>query len=295
MDHVLPPEEIANELKDIAERMHSGKTPMEPEPGFVGSDEELSRIFSLVRGVTGVDFSTYKPTTLKRRLSRRMMLKKIPNLSKYLKHLQENPTEIEELFQEILINVTGFFRDPQVFAALKKRVFPKLMKQRSPDSPVRIWVPGCSTGEEVYSLAICLHEFLGKKVGKKTIQIFGTDISDQMVARARQGIFSMSAVDDVSPERLRRYFQRNDGGYQIAKFIRDMCVFAKQNVASDPPFSKLDLISCRNLLIYFGPALQRKVLPVFHYSLRQGGFLLLGASEKHRQLLAPVHLARQTK
>ncbi len=279
VDYILPPERIARELRNIAEQFKVAKADGSEDPVFSGSEEELARLFALLRGVTGVDFSAYKPTTLKRRITRRMVLKKMTSARVYLNFLEDNHAEVEKLFQEILINVTGFFRDPQVFQALKRRVFPKLMKQRAADSGVRIWVPGCSTGEEVYSLAICLHEFLGRKTNNKAVQIFGTDISDQMVARARQGSFSAAAVADVSPERLRRYFQRVEGGYQIGKFIRDMCVFAKQNVVEDPPFSKLDLISCRNLLIYFGPTLQRKVLPIFHYSLRRGGFLLLGASE----------------
>lgn len=208
-----------------------------------------------------------------------MLLRRMANARAYLNYVHENPTELDHLFQEILINVTEFFRDPQVFQTLKRRIFPKLLKDRPPGTSIRIWVPGCSTGEEVYSLAICLHECLGRNASNKSIQIFGTDISESMVTRARQGIYTRSAVAKVTPERLRRYFQRVDSGFQIAKFIRDMCVFAKQNVVEDPPFSKLDLISCRNLLIYFGPTLQRKVLPVFHYSLRRGGYLLLGVSE----------------
>src|SRR6185312_12240491 len=157
---------------------------------------------------------------------------------------------------------------------------PRLMKQRPPGSPIRVWVPGCATGEEVYSLAITLHECLGKNQNNKALQIFGTDVNETMIARARAGVYPKSIESDVSPERLRRFFKKTDnGGYQISKFIRDLCIFAKQNVAEDPPFSKLDLISCRNLLIYLGPVLQKKVMPIFHYSLQPGGYLMLGSSE----------------
>jgi two-component system CheB/CheR fusion protein len=278
VDFVLPPEQIARELVRIAGQLGSNRSKTMPPPAFPGTEEDLAKLFTILRGVTGVDFSAYKPSTLKRRIARRLVLKKMRNLREYLRYLQKTPVEIDDLFQEILINVTSFFRDPNAFVVLNKRVFPKLLKQRD-DATIRIWVPGCSTGEEVYSHAICLHEFLGRKASGKNIQIFGTDISDRMVARARQGIYSSAALTGVSPERLRRYFNETDSGYQIAKFIRDMCVFAKQNLLEDPPFSKVDLISCRNLLIYFGPTLQRKVLPIFHYSLRHGGYLLLGSSE----------------
>ena len=170
------------------------------------------------------------------------------------------------------------------------------MKQRAPNSPIRVWVPGCATGEEVYSLAICLHEFLGKNQNNKTIQIFGTDVSEAMIARSRSGIYQRSIESHVSPEHLRRYFQKTaNGGYQISKFIRDVCIFAKQNVAEDPPFSKLDLISCRNLLIYLGLPLQKKVLPTFHYSLRPGGFLDAGNLGNHRQIFQSVFNRRQTE
>lgn len=280
VDLVLPPAAIARELERISRYSPFRRIkPPRAEAAIPGMDTELAKIFALLRALTGVDFSHYKLTTLRRRITRRMVLKKVENLNAYLKHLQQNPGEVDLLFNDILINVTGFFRDSQAFAALKKKVFPKITKQRISGSPIRLWVPGCSTGEEVYSLAICLHEFLGRKASAKAMQIFGTDISDTMVNRARLGIYPESIAPQVSPERLRRYFTKSDGGYQISKFIRDVCIFAKQNVAEDPPFSNLDLISCRNLLIYLGPALQKKVMPIFHYSLRPGGYLMLGSSE----------------
>jgi len=280
VDYVMSPANIARELERISghealKRIKAAKA----EPILPGAESDLSRLFALVRGNTGVDFSCYKLTTLKRRIMRRMVLRKVEKLEDYVKYLQQNPPEIELLFQDILINVTGFFRDPAAFQVLKKKIFPRLVLHKDGNAPVRVWVPGCATGEEVYSLAICLHEFLGKNQNNKSIQIFGTDISDVMVGRARAGVYPRSIEAEVSPERLRRYFQKVDSGYQISKFIRDVCIFAKQNVAEDPPFSKLDLISCRNLLIYLGLALQKKVLPTFHYSLRPGGYLMLGTSE----------------
>jgi two-component system, chemotaxis family, CheB/CheR fusion protein len=281
VDYVLSPASIAEELARIARnRVLKRVRHASAEPVIPGAEDHLHRIFSLLRFTTGVDFSHYKLTTLKRRIMRRMVLKKLDHLADYVVYLQKNAEEVELLFRDILINVTGFFRDPAAFQALRKKIFPRLIKQRAPGAPIRIWVPGCATGEEVYSLAICLHEFLGKNRNNKAIQIFGTDISEAMVARSRSGVYPRSIESQVSPERMRRYFQKtNNGNYQISKFIRDVCIFAKQNVAEDPPFSKLDLISCRNLLIYLGLPLQKKVLPTFHYSLRPGGFLMLGTSE----------------
>ncbi len=281
VDYVLTPGAIGRELKRIAG--HEVLKPVKAtrgEPTLPGTEGDLTKLFALMRATTGVDFSCYKLTTLKRRIMRRMALKKIEKLEDYLGYARQNPAEVELLFQDILINVTGFFRDPAAFQALKKKIFPRIVKHRDGNSPIRIWVPGCATGEEVYSLAISLHEFFGKNQKiNKTIQIFGTDISEVMVARARAGIYPLSIESEVSPERLRRYFQQVNNCYQICKFIRDACIFAKQNVAEDPPFSKLDLISCRNLLIYLGLSLQKKVLPTFHYSLRPGGYLMLGSSE----------------
>ena len=277
VDFVLPPDEIAAELRRIA------KHPLVLQAKAIAGDGEpqsdLHRIFAMLRALNGVDFSYYKHSTLKRRIMRRMVLRKIDSLNRYVTYLQQNPAEVDLLFHDLLINVTSFFRDPEVFAALRRRVFPKLAKKRSAE-PVRLWVPGCSTGEEVYSLAIALYEFLSKNSNARTMQVFATDISDNALVKARAGIYPASIADQVSPERLRRFFQRLDNGqYQIAKFIRDACVFARQNLIEDPPFSKLDLISCRNVLIYLGPVLQKKVIPIFHYALKTDGHLLLGGSE----------------
>ena len=225
------------------------------------------------------------------RLLRRMGLRSIATLRAYAEYLHLHAAETQELFDDLLIHVTGFFRDAQVFPLLKKSVFPRLLKGRNPDAPLRIWVPGCSSGEEVYSLAITLLEFLADKREPFPVQIFGTDINLAALDRARAGFYPAGIATDVSPERLRRFFTKTDGGYRIGKAIRELCVFARQNLVADPPFSNLDLISCRNVLIYFGPELQRKVFPVFHYALQPNGFLMLGVAETtgtHADLFALV-------
>jgi len=280
VDFVLPPAGIAKELLHIAAHPQLRKLKRaKAEDELPGTDGELTRIFSLLRALNGVDFSYYKTPTIKRRILRRMVLVRIPSLRDYVVHLQQNPAEVDALFQDLLINVTEFFRDPQAFLALKKKVFPCLIKNAGGQTPIRIWVPGCSTGEEVYSLAIALFEFLGKDTSRKPVQIFGTDIGDVVLNKARAGLYPHSIEQEVSPERLRRFFHKVDGGYQISKSVRDCCVFARQNIIEDPPFSKLDLITCRNVLIYLGPVLQKKIMPIFHYALKKDGHLMLGGSE----------------
>ncbi|QDU68186.1 chemotaxis protein CheB [Engelhardtia mirabilis] len=228
---------------------------------------------------TGIDFRNYKQSTIRRRIQRRIVILKLDRLEDYLKFFDEHPDEAETLCQEILIHVTSFFRDPEVFEALERKVFPKLLEGRLPDEELRIWVPGCATGEEVYSLAIVLLEFLAQRSSNLTIKLFGTDVSEMAINHARAGQYSERIRAEVSQERLRQFFVQDSEGYVIAKAVRDLCVFARQDATRDPPFSKIDLISCRNLLIYLGPALQRRVLPIFHYALREGGFLLLGTAE----------------
>lgn len=280
VDFIQPPDRIAQELARI------GRHPYVLRATILKSDEllpettdALNKIFVLLRSATGVDFTYYKHPTIKRRIARRMVLHRIENLANYVRYLRENPAEVQALFHEILINVTSFFREPESFEALKEKVFPSLLRDRQPDMPIRVWVPGCSTGEEAYSLAICLLEFLTERAGNFPIQIFATDISDAALEKARSGRYTETTALDVTPERLRRFFLKVEGGYQISKSVRDLCVFAKQNVVQDPPFSRMDLISCRNVLIYLGPVLQKKVVPIFHYALNPGGFLMLGNSE----------------
>lgn len=294
-DFVLSPEDIAKELIKVKD--HYPRLVMHPamaadEPKFVEENDELRKILVLVWTVSQVDFSAYKPSTLRRRIFRRMALHKLDKLAHYVRYLEQNSTEVKALYQDLVICVTSFFRDPEVFEALKSEIFPQILENKSANFPLRVWVPGCSTGEEVYSLAISLLECLGERAANVPIQIFGTDISEAAVDKARTGIYPESIEADVSPERLRRFFIKGEAGYQISKPIRDLCVFARQNVFKDPPFSNLDLISCRNVLIYFGPELQKKVLPMFHYILNPNGFLLLGNSESigaFADLFAPAH------
>ncbi|PYS47566.1 MAG: hypothetical protein DMG13_27555, partial [Acidobacteria bacterium] len=280
IDFVLPPDEIARELKHIAKHVRvfaADEQGGAAEPG--PSAEALKRILAILRNVTRVDFSYYKPGTIKRRIDRRMFLKKIESLEEYVRALRKDPEEVEALFNDVLINVTGFFRDPDSFEELKHQIFPLLLNDKAPNAPIRIWVPGCSTGEEAYSLAIVLLEYLGERASEFQIQIFATDVSEGIIQKARSGLYPESIAMDITSERLRRFFQKVDSSYQITKGIRDMCVFAKQDIAKDPPFSKVDMISCRNVMIYMGQLLQKRILPLFHYALNPSGILFLGSSE----------------
>ncbi|MEH1800818.1 MAG: chemotaxis protein CheB [Nostoc sp.] len=281
VDFVLPPQKIAEELVNLSRNpfIANSLPPIAveklPELG-----DALATIFVLLRSQTGVDFSHYKPNTLDRRIQRRMLLYKLERLEDYVEYLQKNPSEVKALYEEILIHVTHFFRDPEAFEVLKERVFPTIIQNKSAELPIRIWVAGCSTGEEVYSIAISLLEFLSNKVTSPPIQIFATDISEIAIDKARTGIYAENQMVEVSPESRRRFFNALEGGgYQISKAVRELCVFARQDLGSDPPFSNLDLISCRNVLIYLDETLQKRILPIFHYSLNPTGFLLLGTSE----------------
>jgi len=286
VDFVLPPATIAKELTRVARHPYVTPDHLE-EPAIAAAGDEVEDLIALLRETTGVDFTHYKQTTLQRRIKRRLVLHKLESLKDYLRFARKTPGEIEELYQDILIHVTGFFRDPEAFEALHKHVLPSLFNDHRQTGTVRVWVPGCSTGEEVYSLAMAMLEYLWLEtqktakplLGNAHFQIFATDISDSALNRARAGLYSQALVSDVSPERLRRFFVHLDGGYQIVKPVREMCIFAKQNLAKDPPFSNLDFISCRNLLIYLGPVLQKRVVPVLHYALKPNGYLMLGESE----------------
>jgi len=208
-----------------------------------------------------------------------MLVHKIERLKDYVRYLGSHPAELDALFQDILINVTSFFRDPEAFSVLKNKVFPMLVRERSGQHPIRIWVPGCSTGEEVYSIIMTLIEFLGDDMSGTPLQVFASDIDEQAIARARAAIYPDGIVAEVSRERLQRFFTKVPQGYQINKRLRDLCVFAEQNIAKDPPFSHQDLIACRNMMIYMSTPLQRKVLQTMHYALNPGGYLFLGTSE----------------
>src|SRR6266851_277527 len=279
VDFVLPPDAIAGELARIRAHPYLAPSSSRTAELVPDGDPQLKDILHLLRTANGVDFSDYKPATVKRRILRRMALHKIGKLKEYVLLLRRHPSEVEALYEDILIKVTSFFRDPDAFEALKAEVFPSVLKHRSPEEPVRVWVPGCSTGEETYSQAIALIEFLGNRSADIPIQFFGTDLGQRGIEKARAGIYPQSIAADVSPERLRRFFVKVESGYRINKTIRDMCVFARQNLLQDPPFSRIDVISCRNVLIYLGPVLQKRIMPIFHYALKPRGFLMLGGAE----------------
>jgi two-component system, chemotaxis family, CheB/CheR fusion protein len=280
VDFILPPEQIAAELVKLSRNpMWMSPQPLISIDGLVAAPDALVTIFSLLKSTMGVDFSHYKPKTLDRRIQRRMLLCKLEQLTDYAGYLQAHPAEVKALYEEILIHVTSFFRDPQAFELLKTKVFQTITEHKSVGVPIRIWIAGCSTGEEVYSIAICLLEFLADRVPQPPIQIFATDISELSIDKARMGIYTENQMVDVSPERRRRFFYPIEGGYHISKAVRELCVFARQDLSSDPPFSNVDLISCRNVLIYLGDTLQQRIMPIFHYSLNGTGFLLLGTSE----------------
>jgi len=274
-DFCLNPEAIANELARICGHRFIAKSPdTVPYP-----PEHLARLFLLIRTTFGLDLTCYKQGTIERRVDRRMALHKIERLDDYLKLCQSNVSELAVLFKDVLINVTRFFRDPDVFELLKKSVFPPLIEQKGTNGAFRLWVPGCATGEEAYSMAICLLESLEAKAQDFKLQIFGTDVDIKSIEQARSGVYPESIALDVSPERLLRFFVRKHGEYHIAQRIRDLVIFSTQNAIKDPPFSRLDLVSCRNLLIYLQPAIQKKVLKTFHHALNPNAFLLLGTSE----------------
>ena len=284
IDFILNPRNIARELGGISQHPYVARvlSANNEFKGMVGAD--LDALFALLREATSVDFTNYKHTTLQRRIKRRMVVHKIEKLRDYIRYIGKKPEELDELYRDLLIHVTGFFREPEAFTALRKHVYPRVFEGRKPDNPIRVWVPGCSTGEEAYSIAITLLEYLWSHTrnisqAATSIQIFATDISEGALERARTGIYTEAAVAEISPERLKRFFVRQDGGYQVNKSVRDMCIFARQNLVKDPPFSNLDLVSCRNVLIYLGPILQRRVIPTLHYSLKPGGYLVLGEAE----------------
>ena len=290
VDFVLTPAEIAKEIAKMAEFGFpaTGSTVSmtlkgedgisEPDIG-VDDPEHYDVIIGMLRVATGIDFTHYKTTTILRRTKRRMTMKRTSSLLDYSRILSEDPEELESLARDILIHVTGFYRDPAVFAALTTMVFPSFLKDRDLESPIRIWVVGCSTGQEVYSMAMELMEFLSAQSSPAKIQIFATDISDWALNKARIGLYPEGIADEIPADRIAKYFSKESSGYRILKPIRDLCVFAKHDVAADVPFSHIDLISCRNVLIYFGQVLQNRVLPIFHFSLRRSGHLLLGTSE----------------
>jgi two-component system CheB/CheR fusion protein len=270
IDFILPPGKIAEKLIEFNRPFHSDQT----------EDQQFKQILTILRVRKGVDFQFYKSSTLKRRIIRRMALSKFETTEKYLDHLRSSRTEQDTLFNDMLISVTNFFRDPATFTMLAEYLLPKLIlaKEQSQD-PLRIWVAGCATGEEAYSLAIILHELSGENMASFRIQIFATDVSEVAINKARIGSYRPSELEGLSDARIQQYFVKTESGFQVSKPIRDLVVFAQHNLLKDPPFSNIDLLSCRNVLIYLEPVLQNKVLTTFHYALNKTGHLLLGKSE----------------
>jgi two-component system CheB/CheR fusion protein len=282
VDFTGSPEEIAEELVRLSRHPYlsaPATAPAEDEPPEDADRHRLAEIFALLRRHAGVDFAGYKRTTILRRIDRRMALRRLHDLAAYGRMLQDDPSEVRALAGDLLIHVTSFFRDPDAFDALKEQVFRPLLERRSDGDSIRIWVPGCSTGEEAYSIAMSLLESMGDTPGERSVKIFGSDLSDRAIQAARQGIYSESAIADVAPARMSRFFDRFDGGFRIAKQVRDMCVFARHDLARDAPFARLDLISCRNVLIYFDAQLQRRIIPTLHHCLNDRGHVFLGQNE----------------
>jgi two-component system, chemotaxis family, CheB/CheR fusion protein len=251
VDFILSPETIASELASLVKLPYVVKSPNEI---LSENESELRKIFVILNTRRGVDFSHYKQTTITRRILRRMTLNRLKRLEDYTMLLRGNNAEVDQLYQDLLINVTSFFREPAVYKALSQKIFPLFIKERKANDPLRIWIPGCATGEEAYSLAICLYEFLGDNAITTPIQIFSTDLNEVAITRARTGTYHPSALQNVSAQRLKRFFIKTDGEYQVIKSIRDICIFATHNLLKDPPFSRMDLISCQNVMIYLEPA-----------------------------------------
>lgn len=290
VDFVFTPKEIAKKLARIAQSPSSESSRRQETPNRLVRQSEnsknenpesasVARILELLRSSCEIDFSHYKKTTLQRRIQRRMILLKKESAADYLAFIQENPEETKELLADLLINVTAFFRDPSSYEDLEKLILPAILKNKNANEPIRIWVVGCATGEEAYSVAISLLEHLGPQAGRTPIQIFATDVSESSIQKARLGVYPESISQSVSPERLSRYFAKSGSGYKIHKSVRDLIVFSRHDVTKDPPFAKLDLVCCRNLFIYFELDLQRSVLHTLHFALTPSGILWVGRSE----------------
>jgi two-component system, chemotaxis family, CheB/CheR fusion protein len=289
-DLVLPVEQMPAALQKYVQHPYLER-PSTPESAPEELTTVLPKIFNLLRANLGHDFSGYRETTIRRRIERRMAVHRLDTLADYLRYLQQTPAEMRHLFKDLLIGVTNFFRDPEAFEVLSEQALPQLARQGGPDEPLRVWVTGCATGEEAYSLAIVLTETLERLRLQREIQVFASDLNPEAIEFARHAVYPESIAADVSAERLRRFFTHNEGAYKLKKQIRERVVFAAQNLLKDPPFSNLDLLSCRNLLIYLKPDLQKRLLPLFHYTLKPGGLLFLGASEtigEFTDLFAPL-------
>ncbi len=295
VDFAVPAEEMGERLAQFAHSLRIVEDLEEaaaPDP-FA---EARPDIYRLLRSQIGHDFSGYKTRTFNRRVQRRMQVVGLDTIEGYVERLRQDPSEVSALFRDLLINVTNFFRDGEAFTALARMVIPKLFEGRGADDTVRVWVPGCATGEEVYSIAILMREHMDGMRGLPRVQIFATDIDDRALSAARGARYPEALLDTVSTERRRRFFTQDGGAYVVAKEVRDLCIFSPHSVIRDPPFSRMDMVSCRNLLIYFGGVIQQQVIPTFHYSLRPGGYLFLGTSEnvsQHADLFTPLDKAHR--
>ncbi len=275
VDFILPPDEIPKKIREVIEKIKLSEEDLDNLPKQ--EEDTYKQILTLLRLRKGTDFTYYKQTTVRRRMLRRMAITKMENIKEYLAYARLHKVEQDALYQDLLIPVTSFFRETKVFENLCETIFPSIIKNKDKNTPVRVWVAGCSTGEEAYSIAMCLKEFLGDS--HERVQIFATDISVPAIAKARTGMYKKGEIDKVSDERLKEYFTKTDGGFRINKELRDMCVFAVHNFLKDPPFGKIDFVSCRNVLIYMEQYLQKKAFSTFHYALNPHGYLLLGKSE----------------
>ena len=285
VDFILSPKEIALELARLSKHLLIKTIGVKngEEELIDNHNPDLKTILNQLHRFTNVDFSAYKMNTIKRRIIRRMLLYKITTLREYAKLLSHKKEELDILYQDLLINVTRFFRETDTHKYLKENLFPKLLKRKKTGESLRMWVPACATGEEAYSIAMMLLEIQGSQTISPPVQIFATDLSEQAISKARIGIYTKQELETVSPKRIQRFFTKSDGGFRVNKAVRDMCVFAPHNVLQDPPFSRLDFISCCNLFIYFDNAAQRKAINTFHYALNDDGFLMLGKSENITQ------------
>src|ERR1039458_4911819 len=278
-DIVAPVDELPGKINAYLQR-----TPLVHTPEMALADKTqsaLDKVIILLRTHTGHDFSLYKRNTFNRRIERRMGIHQINKIADYVRYLQENSQELDLLFKELLIGVTSFFRDPAAWEELRKKILPALIASRPAGHVLRAWGPGCSTGEEAYSLAMVFKEVMEKiKARKKmTLQVFATDLDKDAIDKARQGIYPENICADVSPQQMSRFFKKDERGCRVTTEIREMVIFAPQSLIMDPPFTKLDILSCRNLMIYLAPQMQKKLIPLFHYSLSPGGILFLGSAE----------------
>jgi two-component system CheB/CheR fusion protein len=279
IDFILTPEEMPKQLLKLNDAYKILPSSEHATPKELTEEDGFKQILSILRINNGVDFTYYKQTTVRRRILRRMVILKLEQIADYSAYLKQNKTEQDTLFQDVLIPVTSFFRDPNIFEHLCNTILPELIKDKSSVNPLRIWVAGCSIGKEAYSIGMCIHEYLSDKISNTRIQIFATDVSEKSIERARTGVYNKSEMEGVSEERIKQFFTKTNGTYQVNKTIRDLCVFATHNFLKDPPFAKIDLISCRNVLIYLEPFLQKKAFTIFHYALNPKGYLWLGKSE----------------